>query len=70
MESAWYLATGQKLSFSEQQIVDCAWEYGVWGCDGGWTESAIQYVSENGGIMTEEGYNYIGQDDWCRCVMC
>lgn len=66
MEAAWYQATGQKLFLSEQQLVDCSWNYGNDGCDGGFSENAIKYVSENGGVMTDVNYEYLGQDDWCR----
>jgi hypothetical protein len=42
MQGAWHLATGQALSFSEQQMVDCSWNYGNNGCQGGEMEPAIQ----------------------------
>ena len=36
MSSAWWKATGEYKSLSEQQILDCSWDYG-WNhaCDGG-----------------------------------
>lgn len=66
MEAAWYLATGESLSFSQQQIVDCSYDYGVDGCDGGDASAAINYVAQNGGIALGEAYNYIGADDFCK----
>lgn len=42
MQGAWQLATGQALSLSEQQLVDCSWKYGNNGCQGGEMEPAIQ----------------------------
>jgi hypothetical protein len=42
MQGAWHLATGQTLSLSEQQLVDCSWNYGNNGCQGGEMEPAIQ----------------------------
>jgi hypothetical protein len=42
MQGAWQLATGQALSLSEQQLVDCSWNYGNNGCQGGEMEPAIQ----------------------------
>lgn len=35
MEGSWYTATGTPRSFSEQQLIDCAWPHGPHGCDGG-----------------------------------
>jgi hypothetical protein len=35
MEGAWFSATGEARSFSEQQLIDCAWDEGVHGCSGG-----------------------------------
>ena len=41
MEGAWFLATGRRVSFSEQQILDCSWGYDPHSlassasCDGG-----------------------------------
>lgn len=35
MEAAWFTATGAPRSFSEQQLIDCAWSEGPHGCDGG-----------------------------------
>jgi hypothetical protein len=35
MEGGWFVATGAPRSFSEQQLIDCAWEQGPHGCDGG-----------------------------------
>ncbi len=32
MEGVWYVATGMHRSFSEQQILDCSWDYGPNGC--------------------------------------
>jgi hypothetical protein len=42
MQGAWHLATGEVLSLSEQQLVDCSWQYGNNGCQGGEMEPAIQ----------------------------
>uniref|UniRef100_A0A7S0RNP8 Peptidase C1A papain C-terminal domain-containing protein n=1 Tax=Chlamydomonas leiostraca TaxID=1034604 RepID=A0A7S0RNP8_9CHLO len=66
MTGAWFLATGQSLSFSEQQIVDCAWDHGPNGCSGGWMEPALDYVAEAGGGRTEGSYPYLGANGFCR----
>lgn len=66
MEAAWFMETGEQLSFSEQQLVDCSWNQGNYACDGGWPEAGIDYVVDNGGIATGTLYEYLGQDGWCR----
>eukprot|EP00879_Flechtneria_rotunda_P007527 GHRR01007896.1.p1 GENE.GHRR01007896.1~~GHRR01007896.1.p1 ORF type:complete len:555 (+),score=166.79 GHRR01007896.1:1913-3577(+) len=66
MQGAWYVATGQTLSLSEQQLVDCSWEYGNNGCQGGEMEPAIQYIADAGGAASEEDYQYMGQNMFCN----
>ncbi|GFR49771.1 hypothetical protein Agub_g11937 [Astrephomene gubernaculifera] len=66
MQGAWFQATGQSLSFSEQQLVDCSWEYDNNGCAGGNVEPALQYVADAGGIAQEADYPYLGQNAFCR----
>jgi cathepsin L len=58
-------ATGQLTSFSEQNLVDCAYDYGCEGCDGGWPEAAMRYVADNKGLDTEGSYPYSGSDGSC-----
>ena len=45
LEGAHFKATGQLLSFSEQQLVDCAYgrTYGSYGCSGGQPTGAMHY---------------------------
>ena len=45
MEGAHFVATGELLSFSEQQLVDCAYEgeWGSYGCNGGQPTGAMHY---------------------------
>ncbi|GIL54870.1 hypothetical protein Vafri_10565, partial [Volvox africanus] len=66
MQGAWFKATGQSLSFSEQQLVDCAWEYGNDGCAGGFVEPTIQYVIDAGGVTQEADYPYLAQNSFCN----
>ncbi|KAL6197240.1 hypothetical protein ACLB2K_032849 [Fragaria x ananassa] len=54
------IKTGQLISFSEQQLVDCSHQNG--GCRGGSLEIAYEYVIQNGGIAREENYQYQGTD--------
>lgn len=67
MQAAHWVATGESLSFSEQQLVDCSWMYGSnSGCGGGWMEPALDYVLAQGGAASEETYPYLGQNGYCR----
>ena len=71
MEGAWYVATGQRMSLSEQEIVDCSWGFAnttdsSGGCDGGLSWRAIGYIASSGGIARTRDYQYKGQDGFCR----
>ncbi|CAN1255809.1 Cysteine protease RD19A [Linum perenne] len=62
LEGAHYLATGELVSLSEQQLVDC--DHGACdaGCGGGLMNSAFEYTLKAGGLMREEDYPYTGTD--------
>jgi cathepsin H len=51
---------------AEQQLVDCAGAYNNNGCDGGLPSQAFEYIQYNGGIMTEETYDYTAEDGTCK----
>lgn len=64
MEGQHAKATGNLVSLSEQNIVDC--DSDCYGCEGGWPNHAIQYVINNSGIDTQSSYPYTSVDDNCR----
>ena len=65
LEGAHAKKTGNLTSLSEQNLVDCAYNYGCQGCNGGWMYFAMEYVVQNGGIDTEASYPYTAMDGNC-----
>ena len=64
-EGAWFIKTGELVSLSEQQLVDCSGSFGNQGCNGGMMDDAFQYIIKNGGICEESAYVYTGTDGTC-----
>jgi C1A family cysteine protease len=60
-----FLATGDLLTLSEQQLVACDVEND--GCDGGYPFRAMQYVAQIGGLVRESAYPYKGICAWDAC---
>ncbi len=66
VEGAYFLARGTLLSFSEQQLVDCAGQsFGNAGCDGGDLPGSFKYYEEYG-VETETSYPYMNSDQVCH----
>ncbi|KAG1335253.1 low-temperature-induced cysteine proteinase [Cocos nucifera] len=64
MEGINAITTGNLISLSEQELVDC--DKTNEGCDGGYMDYAFEWVINNGGIDTESSYPYTGQDGTCN----
>lgn len=58
------LVTGDLISLSEQELVSC--DSTNEGCDGGYMDSAFEWIISNGGIDTESDYPYTGLDGTCN----
>ncbi|GFU52292.1 cathepsin L [Nephila pilipes] len=55
--------TGNLVSLSEQNLVDCVKENE--GCNGGWMDSAFEQIKKENGIDTETSYPYVAIQDSC-----
>jgi C1A family cysteine protease len=66
LEGAHAKSTGNLTSLSEQNLVDCAYNFGNEGCGGGWMNEALEYIEYNGGIDTEDSYPYTAEDGVCH----
>merc|ERR1712012_906820 len=63
LEGAWALSTGNLVSLSEQQFVDC--DTTDSGCNGGWMDNAFSFAKKNS-TCTEGSYPYTATDGTCN----
>ncbi|XP_031131291.1 ervatamin-B-like [Ipomoea triloba] len=60
------IKTGQLISLSEQQLLDCDYNDDGDGCGGGIMTEAFKFIKENGGLVTESDYPYEGAQKSCN----
>jgi cathepsin L len=66
VEGAHAIKTGQLVSLSEQQLVDCSAAEGDQGCNGGLMDDAFQFIITNKGICLESDYPYTAAQGTCQ----
>lgn len=61
---------GKLKVMAQQELIDCSWNHGNNGCDGGEDYRAYDWIMENGGISFKENYGpYLMQDGYCQASM-
>merc|ERR1711964_158940 len=67
LEGAWEIASGNLVSLSEQQFVDC--DKVDSGCNGGLMDNAFEFAEKNA-ICTETSYPYTAKGGSCKASSC
>ncbi|XP_058196808.1 zingipain-2-like [Rhododendron vialii] len=60
------LKTGNLVSLSEQELIDCDNQGNNYGCSGGTIDAAFEFIKQNQGLTAEANYPYVGQDGTCK----
>jgi C1A family cysteine protease len=60
------LTTGELISLSEQELVDCDTSGVDQGCEGGLMDNAFTFIQHNHGLASEANYPYKGVDGTCN----
>ncbi|KAJ6416696.1 hypothetical protein OIU84_002546 [Salix udensis] len=66
MEGITQLSTGNLISLSEQELVDCDTGGEDQGCNGGLMDDAFKFIIQNKGLTTEASYPYQGAGGTCN----
>jgi cathepsin L/xylem cysteine proteinase len=64
IEAAHYLDTGNLVSLSEQELIDC--DHLDFGCSGGLMDNAFLFDQKSNGICSDEDYPYVMHKRWLR----
>lgn len=67
MEGAYAVSTGDLIDLSEQQLMDCTWTYGDFGCSGGLMDNAFAYAIEHG-MCLEDDVPYLAENQKCASM--
>lgn len=66
VESQLFIKTGKLIQLSDQEIIDCASDFGTFQCEGGVAFAVFDYIKENGGISSAADYPYEAKAGECR----
>ena len=69
MEGAWAISTGNLVSLSEQQLLDCSITYGDMACKGGLMDNAFEYAIDYG-LCLEQDVPYEAKRESCEYSNC
>jgi len=58
LEAHYAIKHGKQVLLSEQQLLDCSYGYGDFGCGGGFPSRAFEYIRRSGGLDSESTYPY------------
>lgn len=65
IEAHYSIHKNEKVSLSEQELVDCSFMYGNMGCSGGMVDKAYRYIKRFG-LSSEDSYPYLAENHMCK----